>query len=66
MDKLFASLDRIEKILSHKRYLTGSRFTEADVRLFTTLIRFDAVYVGKFTSLFQGLLYFVVTAGGLG
>ena len=45
---LFASLDRVEAILSAQRYLTGPRLTEADVRLFTTLIRFDAVYVGHF------------------
>lgn len=45
---LFASLDWLEGILSHKRYLCGDRITEADWRLFTTLIRFDAVYVGHF------------------
>lgn len=45
---LFSSLDRIEQILSEKRYLTGSQLTEADWRLFTTLIRFDAVYHGHF------------------
>ena len=41
---LFDSLDWLENILSRKRYLTGDRPTEADWRLFTTLIRFDAVY----------------------
>eukprot|EP01112_Ceratiomyxa_fruticulosa_P015436 TRINITY_DN453_c0_g1_i1.p1 TRINITY_DN453_c0_g1~~TRINITY_DN453_c0_g1_i1.p1 ORF type:complete len:323 (+),score=66.31 TRINITY_DN453_c0_g1_i1:338-1306(+) len=46
--QLFAALDKIEEKLSHSRYLLGDRFTEADVRLFTTLIRFDAVYVGHF------------------
>ena len=45
---LFASLDRVERILSKKRYLVGDQLTEADVRLFTTLIRFDVVYVGHF------------------
>jgi putative glutathione S-transferase len=45
---LFGSLDRVEDILSTKRYLAGSKITEADWRLFTTLIRFDAVYVGHF------------------
>ena len=45
---LFESLDWIEKTLSVQRYLTGSDITEADWRLFTTLIRFDAVYVGHF------------------
>jgi glutathionyl-hydroquinone reductase len=45
---LFAELDRIEDILARNRYLVGNRLTEADWRLFTTLIRFDAVYVGHF------------------
>ena len=42
--QLFAALDRVEGILSHQAYLCGEVLTEADVRLFTTLIRFDAVY----------------------
>lgn len=46
--ELFASLDRIEHILSQNRYLAGATLTEADWRLFTTLIRFDAVYHGHF------------------
>lgn len=45
---LFESLDWLDDILSNNRYLTGDRLTEADWRLFTTLIRFDAVYVGHF------------------
>jgi putative glutathione S-transferase len=45
---LFEALDRVESILSQHRYLAGSQFTEADVRLFTTLIRFDEVYHGHF------------------
>ncbi len=45
---LFGALDRTEKILAGSRYLTGSELTEADVRLFTTLVRFDAVYVTHF------------------
>lgn len=45
---LFDALDKIESILTTKRYLTGSQLTEADWRLFTTLIRFDPVYVGHF------------------
>ncbi|MGA2126071.1 MAG: glutathione S-transferase family protein [Xanthobacteraceae bacterium] len=45
---LFSELDRIEAILARRRYLVGDRLTEADWRLFTTLIRFDAVYVGHF------------------
>jgi len=45
---LFDALDEIEQILSKQRYLAGSRITEADWRLFCTLIRFDAVYYGHF------------------
>jgi putative glutathione S-transferase len=45
---LFATLDNLEQRLSRQRYLTGIRLTEADWRLFTTLVRFDAVYVGHF------------------
>lgn len=47
-DALFASLDDIEQRLNDQRYLVGERITEADWRLFTTLIRFDAVYFGHF------------------
>jgi len=46
--ELFGSLDWLEELLSKRRYLTGDRVTEADWRLFTTLVRFDAVYVGHF------------------
>ncbi len=45
---LFATLDWLEDRLSTRRFLLGDRLTEADIRLFTTLIRFDAVYVGHF------------------
>ena len=45
---LFATLDEIERRLSRRRYLAGGRPTEADWRLFTTLVRFDPVYVGHF------------------
>ncbi|MCX5519356.1 glutathione S-transferase family protein [Kaistia defluvii] len=45
---LFASLDWLEGLLSQQRYLAGDRLTEADWRLFTTLLRFDPVYVGHF------------------
>jgi putative glutathione S-transferase len=45
---LFARLDWLEERLAGRRYLVGGRLTEADVRLFTTLARFDAVYVGHF------------------
>lgn len=46
--QLFATLDKLEDRLSSQRYLVGNRLTEADWRLFTTLVRFDAVYVGHF------------------
>ena len=46
--KLFAELDRIEVRLGERRWLAGDRLTEADWRLFTTLLRFDPVYVGHF------------------
>jgi putative glutathione S-transferase len=45
---LFATLDMLEDHLATHRYLCGDRLTEADWRLFTTLVRFDAVYVGHF------------------
>ena len=45
---LFETLDDLETRLSNQRYLVGERITEADWRLFTTLIRFDAVYYGHF------------------
>jgi putative glutathione S-transferase len=45
---LFAELDALETRLAHRRYLVGDTITEADVRLFTTLVRFDAVYHGHF------------------
>ena len=46
--ELFESLDWLEERLSSRRYLVGEQITEADWRLFTTLVRFDAVYVGHF------------------
>jgi len=46
--KLFAYLDKLEALLGRQRHLVGERITEADWRLFTTLIRFDAVYHGHF------------------
>ncbi len=45
---LFATLDQIEERLSRRRYLAGRQITEADWRLFTTLVRFDAVYYSHF------------------
>jgi len=45
---LFDSLDWLEERLGRQRYLVGNRLTEADIRLFTTLVRFDPVYHGHF------------------
>jgi len=45
---LFETLDALEERLATRRYLMGGRLTEADIRLFTTLVRFDAVYHGHF------------------
>ncbi len=46
--ELFGTLDWLEKRLAGRRWLCGATFTEADVRLFTTLVRFDAVYYSHF------------------
>ena len=47
-ERLFAALDWLSDRLADRRYLMGDTITEADVRLFTTLVRFDAVYHGHF------------------
>ncbi|XVX18876.1 glutathione S-transferase family protein [Actinomycetota bacterium] len=47
-DRLFTALDWLEERLADRRYLMGETITEADVRLYTTLVRFDAVYHGHF------------------
>lgn len=47
-DRLFTALDWLEERLTSRRFLMGATITEADVRLFTTLARFDAVYHGHF------------------
>jgi len=51
--EVFDSLDKVEKILTGKDYLVGDRLTEADVRLWVTIIRFDPVYVGHFKCNFR-------------
>ncbi|KAI8618626.1 glutathione S-transferase omega-like 2 [Chytriomyces sp. MP71] len=45
---LFSGLDRVESILKTQDYLVGNQLTEADIRLFTTIVRFDPVYHGHF------------------
>ena len=47
-DQLFDTMDELEVLLSRQRYLVGDQITEADWRLFTTLVRFDAVYYNHF------------------
>ncbi len=47
-ENLFSALDKVEAILDNNKYLCGKHLTEADVRLFTTLIRFDPVYYSHF------------------
>src|SRR5206468_7425570 len=47
-DRLWTAIDWLEERLSDRRYLVGDTITEGDVRLFTTLARFDAVYHGHF------------------
>ena len=47
-DALFAALEQLEALLQRQRYLAGAALSEADWRLFTTLVRFDAVYHGHF------------------
>jgi putative glutathione S-transferase len=51
--KLFAALDQLEERLGTRRYLVGDQISEADWRLFTTLIRFDSVYYGHFKTNFR-------------
>ena len=60
---LFKALDRVEAILSSNSFLVGNQFTEADIRLFTTLVRFDPVYhthfkcsAGTITHNYPGIL----------
>jgi putative glutathione S-transferase len=48
LKELFDTLDQLEELLDSRRYIAGERLTEADWRLFPTLIRFDAVYHGHF------------------
>ncbi|MFW0854528.1 glutathione S-transferase family protein [Cronobacter dublinensis] len=48
VEQVFASLSRLEQILGQQRYLAGDQLTEADIRLWTTLVRFDPVYVTHF------------------
>lgn len=51
--EVFDSLDRLEKLLEGKDYIIGDRLTEADIRVWVTIIRFDPVYVGHFKCNFR-------------
>ncbi|MFP4561149.1 MAG: glutathione S-transferase family protein [Thiohalorhabdus sp.] len=64
-DALFAALDAVEARLAKHRYLVGNRLTEADWRLFTTLVRFDPVYYGHFKCNRQRVADFPSLAGYL-
>jgi putative glutathione S-transferase len=64
-ERLFSTLDYLEERLSRQRYLAGSQMTEADWRLFTTLVRFDAVYVGHFKCNRQRIADFPALSGYL-
>ena len=57
-ERLFAQLDVLEQRLADRRFLMGEAITEVDVRLFTTLVRFDAVYHGHFKTNRQKLTEF--------
>src|SRR5699024_5902350 len=48
VQNVFKTLDELEELLAKQAYLVGDQITEADWRLFTTLIRFDSVYYGHF------------------
>jgi putative glutathione S-transferase len=61
--QLFDALDWVESILTKQRYLTGAQLTEADWRLFTTLVRFDAVYYGHFKTNRQRLSDYPAISG---
>ena len=56
--RLFSRLDVLEQRLAHQRFLTGDSIREVDIRLFTTLVRFDAVYHGHFKTNRQKLTEF--------
>jgi glutathionyl-hydroquinone reductase len=57
IDSLTGSFDRVDRILQSQRFLCGDRFTEADLRLFVTLVRFDEVYVVYFKTNTRGVAH---------
>jgi len=60
---LFEAMDKVESILSKSRYLTGDRLTLADIRLWTTLVRFDPVYYGTLRISFDVLKILITCVG---
>jgi putative glutathione S-transferase len=62
---LFGALDRLDERLGRQRYLVGDRITEADWRLFTTLVRFDVVYFGHFKCNLQRIADYAQLSGYL-
>lgn len=62
---MYGALDKCEDILSKQRYICGNTLTEADIRLFVTLIRFDEVkcvcYRAFIVDIWEYLMYFTVT-----
>ena len=54
--KVFKVLDELEEHLENRKYLVGDQLTEADIRLFTTLVRFDAVYYSHFKCNFKRIV----------
>ena len=67
--ELFEALDHWESVLSRQRFMTGETLTLADIALFTTLVRFDAVYYVHFKASFQRIVDYpgplALRAGGL-
>ena len=63
---LFEALDWLEDLLSDEEWLVGGRMTEADIRLFTTLVRFDAVYHGHFKCNLRRIADYPALSGLLG
>jgi|AraCvinosormetaG_1042628.scaffolds.fasta_scaffold09565_3 putative glutathione S-transferase len=53
VNQLYEAVDRCEEVLGKQRYICGNTFTEADIRLFVTLIRFDEVYESTCLLCFQ-------------
>src|SRR3569623_1326832 len=64
-DSLIALLDQIETRLARQRYLLGARFTAADWRLFSSLLRFDGVYFSHFICIRRRLMVFPLLLGYL-